>query len=861
MADKAEKITESAVSKAMKPSFETLGRIEKGITKLNAQGNEGAEERVEGARAKKKEAEESAKTNTLLAGIYKGIVDLNKTMLASVKAKLKSGFGNLLAGVIAPVLIMVGFFAQLKKEFKVLKTLTGGGLKKLFMPLKNLLMGEGKIAKGIKSALKFIDKMHGGIFTKIGNFFKNFGQNKMVVKVTETITKVKGSISNGLLKIKNFFQPVSDFFKSFQKVKPFGPPKPGLLTKGIQLIKNIIKVIGNIFKPIINVAKSIFGFVKTGTAIGKWAMGFGKLLGKLFLPITILMSAFDFVTGFLDGFKEDGIMGGLEGGLSKLLKGLIGMPLDLLKDGVSWILEKFGFEQASESLDSFSFSTLIDDMVGGFFDAVDGIIGWLGDKFSFSTIGEALTSMLNLIWMPAVLFKEWLIDPLVNWVGDMMGWDVSAITEFDLMKTIGDTVDDIANWFGKIFDIDIGKWIISMASGIPGGEWVLEKLGVGGGSDDDDKPKKSIKEQKKEALKKEIAEMKEDVGKDSWHETEGERKKDREELAAKQAELEKMEVDDKMAFVEKRLKTIDRMNKSNPNRQGRIDKLNAQIDASSQKEAIEGQLSKKQNKTLGRTAPKKSAVKVSSKKVALKGIDWKFISDKEGGSKTDGYVPNPEGSKSGVTIATGFDLGARSIKDLEGLPASLKSKLAPFMGLQGVVAAEALKNRGGLVITQQEAGLIDKMSKGQALKKLKREWNKNAAIMKGKTFDELSGAQKTVAASVAFQYGSLSKAPKFRNAAQSGDWDGAIGELRNFGDDYGSRRQSEADFLVANSPNRSGQTISDLSAENQYAKANMGQGGTNVLAPNNSKTYNTTSQPVIMAESARNINAKNLHNT
>lgn len=36
-------------------------------------------------------------------------------------------------------------------------------------------------------------------------------------------------------------------------------------------------------------------------------------------------------------------------------------------------------------------------------------------------------------------------------------------------------------------------------------------------------------------------------------------------------------------------------------------------------------------------------------------IDYKFLSDLEGGSKTSGYVPAAGVSKSGVTIAAGFD--------------------------------------------------------------------------------------------------------------------------------------------------------------------------------------------------------------
>ena len=182
-------------------------------------------------------------------------------------------------------------------------------------------------------------------------------------------------------------------------------------------------------------------------------------------------------------------------------------------------------------------------------------------------------------------------------------------------------------------------------------------------------------------------------------------------------------------------------------------------------------------------------------KIKKGAVDWGFISSKEGGSKLEGYVPDPDGSKSGVTIATGFDLGARNEKDLAGLSPALINKLAPFVGLKGQNAVLALKIKKGLKITAKEAKEIDAMSKGSAMSKLKGEWNKRAKEINGTMFADLSSGQKTIAASVAFQYGSLSKTPKFRNAMQTGDWEGAASELDDFNDNYGGRRAREAAYL------------------------------------------------------------------
>ncbi|MBT4950850.1 MAG: pesticin [Pelagibacteraceae bacterium] len=226
------------------------------------------------------------------------------------------------------------------------------------------------------------------------------------------------------------------------------------------------------------------------------------------------------------------------------------------------------------------------------------------------------------------------------------------------------------------------------------------------------------------------------------------------------------------------------------------------------------------------------------------GIDWDFISKKEGGSKLNGYVPDPDGSKSGVTIATGFDIGARSSKDLEGLSPDLQAKLTPYLGLHGQDAVAMLRNQP-LKITAKEAKEIDKMSKGTAVNKLQKEWNKRAEETGGKKFGELSSAQQTIAASVAFQYGSLSKTPNFKKAMQSGDWSKAINELENFGDSYSSRRNSEAQYLQASlDPSKRTQAFNGLQTANAEGKMG-GANGMTVIAPNVTKVNHNSTQSMV----------------
>ena len=74
-------------------------------------------------------------------------------------------------------------------------------------------------------------------------------------------------------------------------------------------------------------------------------------------------------------------------------------------------------------------------------------------------------------------------------------------------------------------------------------------------------------------------------------------------------------------------------------------------------------------------------------------IDYKFLSELEGGAKTIGYVQAAGVSKSGVTIATGFDLGQRNEADLKklGLSVALVNKLKPYLGKKSKDALDELK--------------------------------------------------------------------------------------------------------------------------------------------------------------------------
>lgn len=177
-------------------------------------------------------------------------------------------------------------------------------------------------------------------------------------------------------------------------------------------------------------------------------------------------------------------------------------------------------------------------------------------------------------------------------------------------------------------------------------------------------------------------------------------------------------------------------------------------------------------------------------------VDWDFISKQEGSLVTEGYVPEdsdgvPLGN-SGVTISTGVDLGSKDASYFEGLPQNIIDKMSPYFGLKGSEANQVAYN---LKLTKKEAKQVYEFTKEKELNKLRQAWQEET----GTSFDRLPVPLATVIASVAFQYGDLErKTPNFWRQVTTGDLDGMLSNLADFGDKYPSRRGRELTYYIAN---------------------------------------------------------------
>ena len=292
--------------------------------------------------------------------------------------------------------------------FFILKVFTKGINKLLFKPLLRFFKSSyGLNTKTFKTLqgrfLRLTSRLK-----ELGGIFRDFVK-KGKGPLTTVKTFLKGFIGSisGFIKNTKLFRIVrvrsklfrKEFIKNAKPVLEIFKAIPKAFGSVGGLISKVIPGGGGGLTKIFNPLKTFFSTF--GKVLPKF-FSLGKVLGKLFLPLTIIQSLIDFVKGAFAGFEKyedegfvQGLIGGLLGGISGLAQGLIGLPLNLLKSAISWIAGKLGFENFSEILDSFDFKELI----GGLFDKItDGVIA-IVDFFKelFSNPKEALSGLATKV--------------------------------------------------------------------------------------------------------------------------------------------------------------------------------------------------------------------------------------------------------------------------------------------------------------------------------------------------------------------------------------------------------------------------------------------------------------------------------
>ncbi|HWY14446.1 MAG TPA: pesticin C-terminus-like muramidase [Rhizomicrobium sp.] len=172
-------------------------------------------------------------------------------------------------------------------------------------------------------------------------------------------------------------------------------------------------------------------------------------------------------------------------------------------------------------------------------------------------------------------------------------------------------------------------------------------------------------------------------------------------------------------------------------------------------------------------------------------IEFAFIGSLEGRS-LNGYVPDVAAGRSGVTIATGCDLGWATPAEFVQFPDLMQIWFRPYLGLRGSDAAAFLKAHP-LSICAADADAIDAVTFADDIATISNAWNRDAVTV----WATVPARAQTVIASVGFQYGNLKrKTPHFWAHSIARNWDAMHADLENFGDAFETRRHKEANYLA-----------------------------------------------------------------
>ena len=213
-------------------------------------------------------------------------------------------------------------------------------------------------------------------------------------------------------------------------------------------IKNLFGKIGGLFKKIPGIEK-ILKFVK----------GAGKLLGKIFVPVTVIMALWEAVTGFMDGFANtegnmfQKILGGIGGAVKSLLDFFIFGIADMIQSAIVWLLELFGFDGAAVAVGDFN-------LVGRIKDAVFKAIDFVTELFSFrdTSLSGIFKSLVDILMLP--------LNLAVNFIKDLFGWG-DPEEPFKFSEFIIDTWNTVVAWVKGLFswgmaagETEDGAWSI-----------------------------------------------------------------------------------------------------------------------------------------------------------------------------------------------------------------------------------------------------------------------------------------------------------------------------------------------------------------------------------------------------------------
>lgn len=383
---------------------------------------------------------------TSISVIMKGF-DIAKSVFSTIGGLLR-GLGSIITvGIGVVVKAFVIGAAGVSKTFDIIKSVFGT-IGALLRGIGSIIsFGVGAVSKAFALSVTIVTgafTVIRGVFSTVGSLLRGiasivqFGVSTVVTAFGVGVKLIMGAFSV----IKTGFTIVGGLAKGVGAVI-------GLVTSGVsKLVGGIFKIVGFVFsmvQSIGKVASASASFMKLFGPIFNFAAGIGTTLGKIFLPISILMGIFDFVSGFIDGYSIEGtpaakITNGIKEGLVSLFDGIFGMPLRMIGAGIAIVANYLGFDFGATIEQSINaFVENVKDFIRKGFDLIKGLI--TGDV-SFSDILNRVSNLL----------KD-LVEGVWNWFKGIFKFTTSFLPSGtdNVLDILQGLVNGAWKWFKGLF--------------------------------------------------------------------------------------------------------------------------------------------------------------------------------------------------------------------------------------------------------------------------------------------------------------------------------------------------------------------------------------------------------------------------